>query len=152
MNIQYKKTGFTLIELLVVVAVIGILSAVVLTSMSASRLKAQDGKIREQMVIIRSQAEIFYHANNSTYANLCTSATGIAPQLQAAHTASGVATLVTNGAVQTATTTNCYATVSGYAVSVKLRTPTTATYMCVDGRNQTLITTTPLAAGADFCS
>lgn len=39
-----KKSGFTLIELLVVIAIIGILSAVVLTSLNSSREKAQDSK------------------------------------------------------------------------------------------------------------
>ncbi len=38
------KKGFTLIELLVVIAIIGILSAVVLTSLNSSRDKAQDTK------------------------------------------------------------------------------------------------------------
>ena len=38
------KKGFTLIELLVVIAIIGILSAVVLTSLNSSRQKAQDSK------------------------------------------------------------------------------------------------------------
>jgi len=38
------KKGFTLIELLVVIAIIGILSAVVLTSLNSSRNKAQDAK------------------------------------------------------------------------------------------------------------
>jgi len=39
-----KNLGFTLIELLVVIAIIGILSAVVLTSLNSSRQKAQDAK------------------------------------------------------------------------------------------------------------
>ena len=39
-----RKTGFTLIGLLVVIAIIGILSAVVLTSLNSSRQKAQDSK------------------------------------------------------------------------------------------------------------
>ncbi len=41
---MFKKEGFTLIELLVVIAIIGILSAVVLTSLNSSRNKAADSK------------------------------------------------------------------------------------------------------------
>lgn len=41
LNIKKNKKGFTLIELLVVIAIIGILSSVVITSMSSARTKAK---------------------------------------------------------------------------------------------------------------
>jgi prepilin-type N-terminal cleavage/methylation domain-containing protein len=58
--LKNSKRGFTLIELLVVIAIIGILSAIVLASLSTARNKAQDSKIQSQLSNIRSAAETIY--------------------------------------------------------------------------------------------
>jgi prepilin-type N-terminal cleavage/methylation domain-containing protein len=147
-----QSSGFTLIELLVVIAVIGILASVVLSSVTASRSKSSDGAIKRQLQEAMSQAEIYYHNNSNSYDSVCTGAGGIGALVQQASTIAGTGVLVTNGALQTATTANCYSTTAAYAASVKLKTPTTTTYWCVDSTNNKMVTTTPLAAGAVVCS
>jgi len=60
-----KKTnrGFTLIELLVVIAIIGILSSVILASLSTARQKSRDAKRISDVEQIQLSLELFYDAN-----------------------------------------------------------------------------------------
>lgn len=55
-----KKTGFTLIELLVVMAIIGILSAVVLTSLNGARAKGRDARRISDIKQIQLALELYY--------------------------------------------------------------------------------------------
>jgi prepilin-type N-terminal cleavage/methylation domain-containing protein len=59
------RKGFTLIELLVVISIIGMLSSVVLASLSSSRKKGNDAKIKTQIRDARNLAEIYRNSNNS---------------------------------------------------------------------------------------
>jgi len=59
------KRGFTLIELLVVIAIIGILSSVVLASLSSARLKARDSKRVSDLDQIRVALEMYFDANGT---------------------------------------------------------------------------------------
>jgi len=53
-----KNKGFTLIELLVVIAIIGILSSVVLASLTSARTKAKVAAVQSTLSSMRAQAEI----------------------------------------------------------------------------------------------
>lgn len=61
--------GFTLIELLVVIAIIGLLSSVILASLSTARKKASDVAIRANLRTIQTQAQIYFSDHNN-YVNM----------------------------------------------------------------------------------
>lgn len=60
-----QRRGFTLIELLVVIAIIGILSAVVLASMSGARSKGRDAKRVADLKQLQLAVQLFYDGNDS---------------------------------------------------------------------------------------
>ena len=66
-SLKLYRSGFTLIELLVVIAIIGILSAVVLASLSTARLKGQDAAIQSDLASVHTQAEIYRSDNGNAY-------------------------------------------------------------------------------------
>jgi len=61
------KKGFTLIELLVVIAIIALLSATLLTSMTAAKAKGQDGRRAKDLVQLRNALELYAANNNGNY-------------------------------------------------------------------------------------
>jgi len=130
------KKGFTLLELLVVVAIIGVLSAVVLASLNNARSKGSDAAVKSNLDGVRNQAAIYYD-NNGSYgtlvvANACTGANAagsvfvldqvIANQIKSANAAG-------------AGLQSCSNSASAYAISVQLKSSSTAAW-CVDGNGK----------------
>ncbi len=62
-----QNRGFTLIELLVVVAIIGLLSSIVLSSLNTARKKSKDAFLREQATQMRNLLEQEYNESGSYY-------------------------------------------------------------------------------------
>lgn len=63
---ESNKKGFTLIELLIVIAIIGILSSIVLVSLSSARQRAKDAERKADLHSIQLALESYY-AQNGTY-------------------------------------------------------------------------------------
>ncbi len=64
-----SKKGFTLIELLVVIAIIGVLSSVVLASLSSARVKARDSERLTVLKAVETAVEL-YRSNYDHYPNV----------------------------------------------------------------------------------
>lgn len=64
--------GFTLIELLVVIAIIGVITSVILVSMTGSRAKARDGKRISDVSQLQVALEQYFSRNNSFPVDLTT--------------------------------------------------------------------------------
>lgn len=157
--------GFTLIELLVVIAIIGILSAVVLASLSTARNKGKDASAMESMESIRASAEICYNGGancgSNTYGTAGGAGTaGYTTAGATAGTPTGVCTdadvvkLLKATAAQTGTTAFCSVGLSGasYVANVVLNGGST---FCIDS-NGFAGSTTPgsivtAASGAVKC-
>lgn len=61
------KRAFTLIELLVVVAIIGLLSSIVLASLSSARSRANDSKRVSDLRQIQKAVEVYATSNGGAY-------------------------------------------------------------------------------------
>ena len=115
---KQTNKGFTLIELLVVVAIIGILAAVVLTSLGSARTKAKDAAIMAQASSMRAEAELAVTSSGyPVTANFC---------LGAGDTLNG---LITGIVSQGGTVYSCHSTASAWGFAVTLNN---GTYYCVD--------------------
>ncbi len=145
------QKGFTLIELLVVIAIIGILSSVVLASLTSARAKGNDAAIQSTLSNMRVQAELYY-SNNNTYGAVyavgnCPTTTSSTGTLVASTTSGGLGNLVTDLVKKvgnSAANTRCEITSTGWAVAGTL----SSGYGCVDAIGQSIASTTGAIANS----
>ena len=147
MNNHFKK-GFTLIELLVVIAIIGILSSVVLASLSGARAKAGDTAIKANLATLRVQSEFYYDNNAGKYGVMASSTINAAGVCGAPSN-----NLYTDATIQNAlktallqsgnpTSSYCASTDTTWSVSVPMKS-NSATSWCVGNIGKATTITTP---------
>lgn len=136
--INFRK-GFTLLELLVVVAIIGLLTSIVVISLTNARNKGIDAGVQSNLRNAISQAEIFYGINTAapnSYTSVCTNGTvggapGIGAHVFAAAKAARLSNYATNPALGgTLTTATCNYGTNAWAAEAPLST--SGKMWCVD--------------------
>ena len=151
--------GFTLIELLVVIAIIGILSSVVLASLTTARSKGQAAAIQAQLSNMRAQAELYY-SNNNSYSTVDMTSLGSWSVVTGHTDTVSDAALVGNGTgalgsllagvigSNSSAAPKFWVTKTAWAV---LATPTTGTTWCVDSTGKSAGTSTAVALTSSQC-
>lgn len=66
------RKGFTLIELLIVIAIIGIMTAVILSQLRDAKSRGEDAKTKQQISIALTKAQLLYDTTlNGSYSAIC---------------------------------------------------------------------------------
>ncbi len=123
-----NKKGFTLIELLIVIAIIGLISTVVLTSLSQSQARSYDTKIVQQLTNFRTAAQIYFTNNTSYGPTSSDCASGMFNNVNAQDGAPGSA--IAAGVLPDFSDVYCGANDRQYSVKATLYDG--ASYWCVD--------------------
>jgi prepilin-type N-terminal cleavage/methylation domain-containing protein len=128
-----KKAGFSLIELLIVIAIIGILSTIILNSLSESRARAYDSKIKQQLSSFRTAAELYFASRGDNYAPAAVSCSSINSIFNDFSPQTGSPGLyIADGNLPPEVQKACRASASAYAVKVSLYKGTS--YWCIDSK------------------
>lgn len=125
----FQARGFTLIELLVVISIIGVLSSVVLSSLSSARSKGMDAAIKADLSNLQTQAEIYYYGTGANaYGTVV--ASDCASNLFTDPTIAKILTNITSN-IKGGGSTACYSSKTLYVVQVPLNN-SSSNYWCID--------------------
>lgn len=158
-----KLRGFTLIELLVVIAIIGILSAVVLASLTVARERAADAAVKSNMETVKRQVEIYHtlvgayrRTNAAYYAGNCQTTSSSFRDTLATDPEVMQVSLITEQALNTAAATGrglkeCRLTANGSAYMAAARLKSSDNLWCVDSTGASVEISALPAAGSLTC-
>ena len=94
MKLRHNKKAFTLIELLVVIAIIGILSGLIIVSMSGANNSAKDARIKADFDQLRTTAELYKLTTAQGYGYCMSGAASCAAIVSAPGSASALSTFM----------------------------------------------------------
>lgn len=128
-----NNKGFSLVELLIVITIIALLSTIILNSVSTSRARAYDSKVRQQLASFRTAAEIYYlnkggYEESENTINICT--TGIFADFEAVNGAPG--RYIEASSLPSFTQLKCGSEKSSFAIKATLYSGNQ--YWCVDSK------------------
>lgn len=138
--INYKK-GFSLIELLISISIIGIITTIVLSSVSNSRARAYDSKVKQQLTSFRTAAEIYlsmngrYNAPEAEGTEINTCNTGMFNNVEYQNGSPGL--YIAEGNIPDFTDVYCGANDTAYAVKATLYSNNQ--YWCVDSKGASML-------------
>jgi len=143
-----RSGGFSLIELLIVITIIGVLSTIILGSVSNSRNRAYDSKVKQQLVSFRTSAEVYFNSQvPNTYGpatNSCSS--GMFNNLSPANGKPGL--YIASGNLPDFSQVFCGSTNSAYSVKATLYSGNE--YWCIDSKGAARIISGTPTSGT-FC-
>ena len=138
-----SKKGFTLIELLVVIAIIGILSGLIIVSMSGAQNSAKDARIKEDMDQMKSVASIYLFGTgaNTSYGTAVNLGSCSSPSFATTTDGTLLCTDL-NSQGGTAAVLNITATGPAYCFSKALNS--NSLYNCIDSTGSTKTSATAI--------
>jgi prepilin-type N-terminal cleavage/methylation domain-containing protein len=135
--------GFTLIELLVVISIIALLSSVVLSTLTAARIKGADSAVKAGLKQLDNQSQVYLDTTGGVTfgtSQVCSGAGTLWADAK-------VVEILTNIQTNAASAISCDSTGTKWAVSVPLRSGST---FCADN-NQGFFKTGAISAGTGSC-
>lgn len=150
-NLRYllqTKQGMTLIELLIVITIVGVLSTIILSSVSDSRVRAYDSKVRQQLSSFRTAAEIYFQnqtPNSYGISSSCTS--GMFISTNQSEGSPGMYIDPSN--LPSATQVVCGSNGTSYAVKATLYSGNE--YWCVDSKGNSVKVSGPIGSSVTIC-